>query len=484
MFRKTSVNSEEFIFYLDLTSEFLRKKSLIKDIGNFIKEKEKFNSSTTYGVVIFQEEDNPVTSYNEENATQIINVIDDKWDSKESRQSFFENGLFEVLSYIFRKSREARKNYRVIVISDTPSTLSEEYHNALYDLLIKARNFNTFIDIIRVGDSQFYDDDVKLKVITSETHGGVFYCKEPRLFSNILGSLIQNKAEFTVVQPDEDNLILREDKIFYEKLAVDLISLDADEEEICSICEREICPICNTFSDEVHKCYNCNAKYHSCCAAEYAIANPVGFRHLFRCIQCDTLLKLDEDLVEMIFTEDDEEYEEEVIEAPENSELEALEEIELGDEESEAEEEVLESVDEILTENNVVEVPIIEREDEFQLNEIKLDLPELKKPPSLKNKPPKIKPPPPPTPLDEEEKKVRVGGFFGQEVVVKTNNNKTKEPSAIDTVIVENGDTIVKEKISITKLKPPRKRTIKLCTICGATLSNVSICPTCGSRVD
>ena len=112
--------------------------------------------------------------------------------------------MFEVLAYIFTKSKENRKNYRVIVFSDTPSGLSEEYHHALYDLLLKAKFFDTFIDIIRVGDEKFFSDDVKLKVMTSETQGGVFYANDPKLVPDILNSLLQNKTEFTVILPEED----------------------------------------------------------------------------------------------------------------------------------------------------------------------------------------------------------------------------------------------------------------------------------------
>ena len=132
MFRRSTINSEEFIFYVDLEKQFLKKKILIKGISNFVKEKEKFNSSSSYGIILFQIKDNPVTQYDEVDSDVITNIIDQKWEERETEKSYFENGLFEALSYIFRKSRESRKNYRVIVITDTPSTLSEEYHNALY----------------------------------------------------------------------------------------------------------------------------------------------------------------------------------------------------------------------------------------------------------------------------------------------------------------------------------------------------------------
>ncbi len=473
MFRRSTINSEEFIFYLDLEGEFIKKKYIVKSLHNFVKEKERFNSSTSYGVVLFQADDNPITIYNEKDAEEISNIVNEKWDTREKTESYFENGLFEVLSYIFLKSREARKNYRVIVISDTPSNLSEEYHNALYDLLLKARYFNTFIDIVRLGDDKFYEDDVKLKVITSETHGGVFYCNEPRLFQDILISLVQNKSEFTVIQPDEQNPILKEDKIFYEKLAVDLISLDSNDEEVCDICEREMCPICEAYSDEVHKCFNCNAKYHACCAAEYSIANPVGFKHLFRCIQCDTLLKLEEDFVELIYKEEHDQDIEEIQEEKPIREI-INEDTSLEDLEEEEEEE------EEFEELSKQEIPKIEPE-EMQLEEIKIDLPNLRKPPSLKLSSP--------TPTQQEElleKKVKIGGYFGQEITVKTKTgNNVSSLNTHEALISLAGSTNqVKEKISITSLKPPKKTTIKLCKICGTTLSNINKCPICGAKVD
>jgi hypothetical protein len=454
MFKKKSVNSEEFIFYVDLITDFLKKKNLIKSISTFIKEKAKFNTQSSYGLLIFQKEDNPVTFYDENDFETFEKVLSEKWETRETERSLFENGLFEILAYIFRKSRDARKDYRIIIISDTPSTLSDDYHNALYDLLLKAKKFDTFIDVIRVGDQKFYDDDVKLKVVTSETHGGVLYCTKGKSFLNIITSLIQSRSEFNVVHPESDNQILDEDKIFYEKLAVDLISLDPDDEEKCDICEKEVCPICTAYSDEIHKCFNCNAKYHACCAANYSISNNIGFKHLFRCTQCDTLLKLDEDYVEMIY---EEEYGEEVEHHIEYEEI-----MDMG---------VEENIPEVQT---IEEITSKDEDQKITIGEGILNTGILKSPPSLNNIPQESLP----------TKKVRVGGYFGQKITVKTNElNGNLLPSATETIIRESeGSTQVKEKISITSLKPPRKSTIKFCKMCGFTLRGISTCPKCGFK--
>ena len=372
--RSEAVNSEEFIFYIDLISNFLKKKPLMKAIGAFIKEKDKYNALTSYGVVLFQKDDNPISVYDLKVAETVLNTINETWETREIEQSYLENGLYEILAYIFRKSREARKNYRVIIISDTPSKLSEDYYNALYDLLIKAKKFSAFIDIIRVGDDKFYEDDVKLKVISSETHGGTFYCPNEKHLQNILGSLTQNKKEFKVIKSGEIEQILIQDKIFYERLAVDLISLSPEDQEICDICEQELCPICEAHSDEIHKCYNCNAKFHSCCAAKYSLAKNIGFKHIFRCLQCETLLKLDEEFVNMIYEEDLEEELPEIVLQEPSSETATSDEIE---------------EEQIIKETEEVSVGISEPEP---------DVP----------------------------KRVKIGGFFGQEITIGTKNmNKT-----------------------------------------------------------
>ena len=124
-----------------------------------MKEKDKFNALTSYGVVLFQKNENPINVYDLKDAEKVANTIEESWETRENEKSFLENGLYEILAYIFRKSRVKRKNYRVIIISDSPSKLSEDYYNALYDLLIKAKKFSAFIDIIRVGEEKFYEDE-------------------------------------------------------------------------------------------------------------------------------------------------------------------------------------------------------------------------------------------------------------------------------------------------------------------------------------
>ncbi|MFX1337427.1 MAG: hypothetical protein ACFFDK_02330 [Promethearchaeota archaeon] len=475
-----SITSEEVIFCIDLTTEFIEKEILINTIKKFVEEKLNLVDSS-FGIVIFQEDDNPISLYDEKDSNSIIKIIDEKWDTRPKSSSYIENALFEILSYIFRKSREIKKVYRVIVISDTPSEKSEEYHNALYDLIIKSKNldFLTIIDVIRLGERTNYLDEVKLKVITSETQGGTFLCNSFLQFKDVLSSLIKSKREFNIIRPDpRQQQYLKEDKSFYEKLAVDLISLSPDDEEICSICSLEVCPVCGAFSDEIKKCFNCGSKFHGCEIAKYAISNNFGYNHIFRCPQCQTLLKLDEEYVNLVYEE--EFGEPPVIKVQEISEIAPLEirktvnELELIPQERE------DNIHQIKKEQYIEEpIPqeypveeIYEKEDEIEEKFEKIEItPSTPSPPSLITKPP---PPSPPI-----MKKVRVGGYFGQEIAV---NEDLKSRKKIIKDLPES--RILAEKKSITELKPPKKRTtIKMCVICGCTVSNVIVCPNCGAKI-
>ena len=538
--------SEEVIFYIDLTTEYLEKETLIKDIRSFMQEKNEFGDSN-YGLVIFQENDNPITIYGKNDLDSITQTLDLYWDTRPKDQSYIENGLFEILSYVFSESRNKKKVYRIIVISDTPSTRQEEYHQALYDLIVKLKNFSTIIDIIRLGDNESYDDDIKLKVISSETHGGTFYCQKMR-FYDVFGSLVKNKQEFNIVQEHGGNLILEQDKTFYEHLAVELITLDPEDEKICSICQLEVCPICGAFSDEIRRCYNCGAKFHGCCIARYSIIKNIGFKHIFRCPQCETLLKLDEDYVNLVY---EEEYDE--IQEIEKSQALKLEPqiIPTTEEDNMKEQYIEEEIQlEIPFEENPEIIEVKEQfeyvdeefEEDISLEQITFDSQDLPPPPSLpikektmalkKVKAPPLSPPslpkklkvpasaskPEPQPIPEIE--ITPSEPKPQSIPeIEIIPSEPKPPSiheikappspppakkiriggyfgqevVVDSInktkelkIVSSvSTTVIKEDLSITSLKPPPKKrvSLKFCKICGTT-TNIPKCPNCGAFID
>ncbi|MHA1764076.1 MAG: hypothetical protein ACTSYC_10040, partial [Promethearchaeota archaeon] len=306
------------------------------------------------------------------------------------------------------------------------------YYNAAYELIIKAKYFDTIIDIIRVGKTTFYEDDIRLKIITSESNGALLFC-DSNQFDMVLSSLIQRRSEFPIIKPTRADLEkMEEDKIFYEKLAVDLISLDKDDEKICSICQKEICPICGLNSDELSKCYNCGAKFHSCCITDYALSNNIGLKHIFRCPNCKTLLKIDENFAQMLYRE---KFGEEIEEKIENRGI---------------EKEIIENKS-YISESDHVKEEIVKSESKEE------------------------NPPESPQKIEEEvieEKEITIGGYFGPRIKVKTEKLKIKE---IKEPVKEEKVPI---KTSITSLKPPSK--VKICPICGSIGYNGFKCKNCG----
>ena len=183
---------EDIFIYLDLTKDLLKKKDIIKAIKFFISENNKTNINGHYALLIFQNEGNPVFITGKKDSDIILNAIEENWKSRPKEKSYFENGLFYIFSYIAETVRKKSKTYRVIVITDTPSDLSDDYTDALFNLVSKIKIFPTFIDIIRLSqeDKRFFKDDVKLNILASDTEGSIFYVKDKVQFKDIVKQLI------------------------------------------------------------------------------------------------------------------------------------------------------------------------------------------------------------------------------------------------------------------------------------------------------
>ena len=292
---------EDIYFYLDLTKDLLKKKEIIKAIKYYIEEKNKINIKGHYSLLIFQEEGNPIFITDKKDAGIIANSIEENWRLRPKDRSFFENGLFYIFSYIAETVRKKSKFNRVIVITDTPSDLSEGYQEALFNLVSKIKNFPTFIDIIRVSteDQRFFSDDVKLNMLAADTKGGIFYISQRKEFSEVIKKLVKTK-QFTstfVDQPDRIS-ISKEDYAFYNHLAKPLIKSEGTNENlVCHFCNEELCPICTNVDDIPLICEDCNTRFHNCCITNYTINHNIGIPNIFRCPNknCDILLKIDAD---------------------------------------------------------------------------------------------------------------------------------------------------------------------------------------------
>ncbi|MFX1502216.1 MAG: hypothetical protein ACFFDH_14735 [Promethearchaeota archaeon] len=292
--------TEDIYFYLDLSKDFLKKKEIIKAIKYYIEEKNKINLKGHYSLLIFQDEKNPVFLTNKKDSGIIAKSIEENWKNRPKEQSYFENGLFYIFSYIAETVRKKSKFNRILVITDTPSDLSEEYQEALFNLVSKIKNFPTFIDIIRVsgGSQRFFSDDVKLNMLASDTKGGIFYVQDRKEFTDVIKKLVKTK-QFVSTFTDRPELIeiTKEDYAFYNRLAKSLKKPEKVEGLVCHFCNEELCPVCADIYDFPLICEDCNSSFHRCCVTNHVINHNIGIPNIFRCpnSECDVLLKIDAD---------------------------------------------------------------------------------------------------------------------------------------------------------------------------------------------
>ncbi|MFX1478106.1 MAG: RING finger protein [Promethearchaeota archaeon] len=439
---------EDVYFYLDLTKDLLKKKEIVKAIKYYVEEKNKINISGHYSLLIFQEEGNPVFITDKKDATVLTNSVEENWKLRPKNQSYFENGLFYIFSFIAETVRKKSKFNRIIVITDTPSDLSEDYQEALFNLVSKIKNFPTFIDIIRIsaGENRFFSDDVKLNMLASDTRGGIFYIKDKKEFSEVIKKLVKTK-QFTstfIDQPDRIK-VSKEDYAFYNYLAKPLKKLEqTTENQVCYLCNQELCPICTDVFDIPLVCEDCNANFHNCCITKYTINHNIGIPNILRCPSCDVLLKIDED---------------EIIEVSGEVEVSSVKEY--------MEKEVLEKIPKTL---------------------------------------PKVEPlPNSPSPLDKVvggnvidkgvEKTVRIGGFFGKVYTVKKVDDKiVYERVSKQTTFIPNNSTQSLNKGQFESRSPSYNRvnenrkklpSFVICQQCGTQFNpNLSEkCPNCNFRI-
>ncbi len=290
---------EDVFFYLDLTKDFVKVKEVIKAVKYYIAEKNKINIKGHYGLLIFQEEGNPIFITGKKDSDIIENAIQENWKTRPKKQSFFENGLFYIFSYIAETIKKKSKYNRIIIITDTPSDLSDEYTEALFNLVSKIKVFPTFIDIIRVSEKEerFFKDDVKLNILASDTKGGIFYIFNKKDFIPTIKKLVKRKQLVSTFENQHDRIkIKKDDYFFYDHLAKSLKPAHLSDVGLkCHFCQEEICPCCADVNDKLLICEDCGTKFHKCCVTNYTIQNNIGIPHIFRCPKCDILLKINQD---------------------------------------------------------------------------------------------------------------------------------------------------------------------------------------------
>jgi len=453
---------EDIFFYLDLTKEVLKKKEIQKAVKQYISEKNKTNIKGHYGLLMFQEEGNPIFITGKKDSSVIENAIEENWKSRPRKQSFFENGLFYIFSYIAETIRKKSRHNRIIIITDTPSDLSEDYTEALFGLVSKIKIIPTFIDIIRVSEQEerFFKDDVKLNILASDTNGGIFYLTGKKDFLSIIKKLTSTKQILNLFKDKSEKIkINKEDYYFYSQLAKSLKpSLTNDVGLKCRLCQEEICPCCANINDTLQLCEACGAAFHNCCVTNYTIQNNIGIPHIFRCPKCDILLKIRQDEIVAHF-EDSAGTIDEYLEIEEES-------------------------------MDVSEDPNISEPESIDVDESSVN---VEKPRDTANQ----------ELSDEGVQRIRLGGFFGKTYTMKKEGdklvyeragtlNKKNESQQVDVNRIESTSSLNHKKPEISKYWSPsgnRKRpTFISCPGCGTQLKESDInkqsCSYCGFKLD
>jgi hypothetical protein len=316
---------EDVFFYLDLAKDILKKKEIIKSIKYYISQKNKTNIKGHYGLLIFQEAGNPIFITDKKDSSIIENAIEENWKSRPKKQSFFENGLFYIFSYIAETIKKKSRHNRIIIITDTPSDLSDDYTEALFGLVSKIKVIPTFIDIIRVSEQEerFFKDDVKLNILSSDTNGGIFYLSDKKDFMSIIKKLSTSKQIINLFRDKSQKIkIHKDDYYFYSQLAKSLKPSETDDVGLlCHLCQEEICPCCVNVNDTLQLCEECGAAFHNCCVTNYTIQNNIGIPHIFRCPKCDILLKIRQDEIVAPFKDSAETVDEYLDSEQENMEI-------------------------------------------------------------------------------------------------------------------------------------------------------------------
>ncbi|MFX0144398.1 MAG: hypothetical protein ACFE9C_09995, partial [Candidatus Hodarchaeota archaeon] len=344
-----------------------------------------------------------------------------------------------IFSYIAETVRKKSKFNRIIIITDTPSDLSLDYQEALFNLVNKIKNFPTFIDIIRVSEmsERFFSDDVKLNVLTADTKGGIFYIKDKKDFNDVMKKLVKTKQFVsTFIDKPERIKISKEDYAFYNHLAKSLKKAENVEGLLCYFCKEEVCPVCTDIYDIPKVCEDCNFSFHNCCVTNYVINHNIGIPNIFRCPnkECDVLLKIEED---------------EIIEVSGEVEVSTVKEY-LKEEYKKVPKE-LPKIQTLPTLQ-----PTLDEEENEKLISAKIEQ----------------------TPIPEVEKikTIRIGGFFGKVYTVKKVGDKIIYERTTQTTFKPNSTTQKGKQITLEKrtnsIKEERRK------------PNFIICPQCGRQND
>ena len=271
-------------------------------------------------------------------------------------------------------------------------------------------------------------------------------------------ALVKNKV-LPDLRPEGGQAISEEHGNYYEELAQDLVLPEPHQinKLQCTFCEHNLCQYCNESSDKVLICPSCGTGYHECCSSLYSWKHNIGLPHIFRCTQCNGLIKLDKTTVYAING----------IDLPD-----AHKELSVA----EIEEEFQETETWTPEPEEISIVPSFSESEETKIQEE--DIPTIIEEPKIEE------------PLASPKKSPPRMGLFGP-----VHGQKAKPiKSELSTATKDEIPTIInktKESISVSELRARRQErrkkrdiSVVVCPVCSTYVKgNVNVCPKCGCPV-
>jgi len=298
----TDFRSEDTLVVLAISPKVTRFELLLKDLEVFFRQKQETDQTDRFNFIAFQKSGPTYLedfSFNLELVMDNLEQVRKRWGEVN-----FAGGFFLALTFILDVFKKVGgKTFRIIVINDqaAPHVKNVEI---IYDLVKKVVDLPTFIDIVRVGVKD-PSDDWRLRELAKDSNGNFVKIESQKDLRKVLAVLAQKKPlkSYGFGEGDEYKVKPRtlDEMMFYENMAEFFQPTDESNELKCIICAQYEDPVLGTSASRV-TCPKCGTTGHLSCLAQWADKSNIGIPHVFRCVQCFNLVKLDKEFVGSVQT--------------------------------------------------------------------------------------------------------------------------------------------------------------------------------------
>jgi hypothetical protein len=278
------LRSEDLMLIFGLDGNINDFHNILKEIGIFFENKQGIDTSDRFNFVAFNSNrpvyfDNFTFDY-----PLVVNAL------KELKENLVplnvSGGLYLALTFVIDVFRiVSGKVFRIIVLMDdqNPEIKNIEVVQNIFD---QVRDFPVIVDFIRY-QSQKPNEDRRLSEFAQNYGGKFYFAKNTKDLKVVFEKILGRKKILKFPEIDQLHLV-QENEMFFYNLALEPVPL-----EITNIAPEHLkCQICHDFQGELVVCPKCGTRTHAPCLALWAKISKIGVPHVFRCMQCFSLLKL------------------------------------------------------------------------------------------------------------------------------------------------------------------------------------------------